>query len=233
MRKTTALLGWMLLLAGCQQSQVDKVIERLPDPLVQGPAAPAAARPAAPRPKPQPKPAPRRPTSTDAAAYRRRGWIPARGISPRWRCVVIHHSATCVGGAKRFDTFHRNVRGWDELGYHFVIGNGTDTPDGTIEVGSRWTKQKHGAHCKTPDNFYNDHGIGICLVGDFESAPPSAKQIASLIGLLEFLVEYAKIRPEQISTHGRVTGKTSCPGKHFPYHEVKRRLARQIWAASN
>ena len=29
------------------------------------------------------------------------------------------------------------AKGWDELGYHFVIGNGTDTRDGQVEVGSR------------------------------------------------------------------------------------------------
>ena len=67
---------------------------------------------------------------------------------------------------------HRRDNQWDELGYHFVIGNGTHTGDGQVEVGSRWGKQKHGAHCKTPDNYYNDHGIGICLVGNFENSNP-------------------------------------------------------------
>ena len=33
------------------------------------------------------------------------------------------------------------------------IGNGSDTVDGQIEVGSRWVKQKVGAHAKTPDNW--------------------------------------------------------------------------------
>ncbi|MFQ5589758.1 MAG: peptidoglycan-binding protein, partial [Phycisphaerae bacterium] len=61
--------------------------------------------------------------------------MPRRGrISPRWTTIVIHHSATETGGASLFDRFHRK-RGWDGLGYHFVIGNGTDTPDGLIEVG--------------------------------------------------------------------------------------------------
>ena len=39
------------------------------------------------------------------------------------------------------DHWHRD-RGFDELGYHFVIGNGTNSGDGQIEVGPRWTKQK-------------------------------------------------------------------------------------------
>src|SRR5579863_9129173 len=60
------------------------------------------------------------PTPSDAA------WLPPHP-SDRWQCIVIHHSASDVGGAERFDRWHR-AKGWDELGYHFVIGNGTDTP---------------------------------------------------------------------------------------------------------
>ena len=108
-------------------------------------------------------------------------WYPrGRRISPRWTTVIIHHSATDGGGARSFDRYHRKSNGWDELGYHFVIGNGTDTPDGFVEVGSRWHKQKHGAHCKTRGNYYNEHGIGICLVGDFTKTRRTARQLASL-----------------------------------------------------
>src|SRR5438270_9583625 len=55
-------------------------------------------------------------------------WFPPHS-SDRWTCIVIHHSASEEGGADRFDEWHRQ-RGWDELGYHFVIGNGTDTAMG-------------------------------------------------------------------------------------------------------
>jgi len=138
---------------------------------------------------------------------------------------VIHHSATDCGGAARFDRHHRLNNGWDELGYHFVIGNGTDTPDGAIEVGSRWHKQKHGAHCKTPDNYHNEHGIGICLVGNFQKAPPSAAQLASLRRLAAFLMRETHIRPDQIRTHRGITGKTACPGRYFSLSALKQSLA--------
>src|SRR3954454_23857013 len=55
-------------------------------------------------------------------------WMP-REPSDRWQCIVIHHSGGVSGGAMKFDDWHR-TKGWDELGYHFVIGNGTDTADG-------------------------------------------------------------------------------------------------------
>ena len=94
------------------------------------------------------------------------GWVPPTP-SRRWTCIVIHHSGTEVGGARRFDRAHR-TRGWDELGYHFVVGNGSDTADGQVEVGPRWKAQKYGAHCRSPEDYYNEHGIGICLVGNFD-----------------------------------------------------------------
>src|SRR5690606_32161137 len=75
------------------------------------------------------------------------GWN-ARAAGRKWQWIVIHHSATPTGGAVEFDKLHRETNGWDELGYHFVIGNGTNTKDGMVEVGPRWVKQKHGAHAK-------------------------------------------------------------------------------------
>lgn len=151
-------------------------------------------------------------------------WTPRRGISGRWKYIVVHHSASAGGNASRFDAYHRNVNHWDELGYHFVIGNGTASGDGQIEVGPRWLKQKHGAHCKTPDNQYNDHGIGICLVGDFRSRQPSPAQMASLTRLTRFLMQECDIRASDVVTHGGVTGKTVCPGQKFPLHSLRRSI---------
>jgi len=149
-------------------------------------------------------------------------WYPAgRRISPRWTTIVLHHSATVQGGARRFDKSHRESNGWDELGYHFVIGNGTDTPDGHVEVGSRWHKQKHGAHCKTPNNYYNDHGIGICLVGDFTKSSPTPRQLDSARDLVRFLSDACRIPASRVTTHGAVTRKTACPGRRFPLESIR------------
>ena len=149
-------------------------------------------------------------------------WLPQGGrISPRWTTIVLHHSATAIGGARRFDKFHRESNGWEELGYHFVIGNGTDTPDGLVEIGSRWHKQKHGAHCKTPNNYYNDHGIGICLVGDFTRTSPTPRQIAAARDLVRFLTHACRIPADRVTTHGAVTRKTECPGRHFPLGGIR------------
>jgi N-acetylmuramoyl-L-alanine amidase len=153
-------------------------------------------------------------------------WVPDNP-STRWECIVIHHSASDFGGAVRIDQWHR-AKGWDELGYHFVIGNGTDTADGAVEAGPRWKKQKYGAHCKTPDEYYNQHGIGICLVGNFDNYDPSSAQMRSLQSLCSFLSKRFHIAPDHIFTHGGITGKTDCPGKRFDVVKFRSELALSL-----
>src|ERR1700759_4757278 len=161
-------------LVGCQSQT--SMVGQLPSPNFAGPVAVAPVMPAPVVVKPTPT-TPKAQPQTPMAGIPR-SWTPP--VAPRsWQAIVIHHSATPAGGAARFDREHRE-KGWDELGYDFVIGNGTDTGDGQVEVGSRWTKQKIGAHAKTPDNWYNEHAIGICLVGDFESDRPTAAHMRSL-----------------------------------------------------
>lgn len=226
MRFSTAIIGLTLALAaglsGCATAPSPS-----PDPyadrIYKGPPPPAPSRPYPPGRSASPAP---RSASAGGA------WFPPGGrISSRWTDIVIHHSATDVGGAVRFDQFHRNEKGWDELGYHFVIGNGTDTPDGAIEVGSRWKSQKHGAHCKTPNNYYNDHGIGICLVGNFDKSSPSRAQLASLKRLTEFLIREARISPSRVHTHGEITHSTACAGRNFPISGFRRSV--QLTASSH
>ena len=149
-----------------------------------------------------------------------RAWVPPVK-SDRWECIVIHHSATDFGGAARFDKGHK-AKGWDELGYHFVIGNGSDTRDGLVEVGPRWTEQRHGAHCRSPEDYYNEHGIGICLVGNFDEGPPSEAQQRSLAKLVRYLCRTYNIPASHVYTHGGVTHQTRCPGSHFDLKALRR-----------
>jgi hypothetical protein len=166
------------------------------------------------------------------------GEAPAEWFPPvadhDWEVIVVHHSASDAGSAKIFDAAHR-AKGWDELGYHFVIGNGSNTPDGYVEVGPRWFKQKHGAHCKTPSNYYNDYGIGICLVGDFDTSRPTAAQMESLHRLVAFLTQRYHISPNHIFGHGEVRGtSTHCPGRYFPMYELRYwcSYSTPIWAST-
>jgi len=205
--------GLGLIVSGCATDR-KAIVTHLPPPAYETRPAPRVterhfAPPAAPRPRVEQVP---------------RNWSPPGGVSNRWKTIVIHHSASQSGNARKFDSYHRNVNHWDELGYHFVIGNGTDSGDGEVEVGSRWVKQKHGAHCKTQNNYYNDHGIGICLVGDFRRSGPSPAQMRSLTRLVRFLTRQCRIGAEGIVSHGGVTGKTICPGPRFPMYALRSAL---------
>ena len=138
----------------------------------------------------------------------------------QWRHIVLHHSATAGGNAERFDRFHREQRGWDELAYHFVIDNGQGGPDGLVEVGSRWASQKHGAHTGgTPGDEYNQHGIGICLVGDFTRTGPTRAQLKSLDKLVRRLMAEHDIPASRVIGHGEAPGADSaCPGAAFQHY---------------
>ena len=156
----------------------------------------------------------------NGAASAPRAWTPTVK-SNRWECIVIHHSATDFGGARRFDKGHKD-KGWDDLGYHFVIGNGSDTRDGLVEVGPRWKEQRHCAHCRSPEDYYNEHGIGICLVGNFDEDKPTAAQTQSLAKLVRFLCRKYNIPASRVYTHGGVTHQTRCPGKHVDLKALRR-----------
>ncbi|MBE7445867.1 MAG: N-acetylmuramoyl-L-alanine amidase [Planctomycetia bacterium] len=142
-----------------------------------------------------------------------------------WKYIVIHHSATAKGNAARFDHYHRKEKKWEYgLAYHFVIGNGSFSGDGEIEVGERWKKQIHGAHTANID--CNRVAIGICLVGDFEhDGAPTENQIDALVRLMQYLSRKYTIASSDILQHKQVHQKcTACPGKNFPFAEVKTRL---------
>lgn len=147
--------------------------------------------------------------------------IDAGAPEREWTSIVFHHSATAAGSAQSFDAYHRTHNGWRSLGYHFVIGNGNEMPDGAIEAGPRWKAQDAGAHANSTE--YNQHGIGICLVGNFDLFPPTEKQIEAARALAAALARRYRIPPSHIYGHGQIRegGGTACPGKLFPMEKVK------------
>lgn len=216
------LIVTMLALASCQPTTSTTV--SLPKPNFDAPVIAKAPGPTAtgiftPR-----QAAPAAPVKTVAQTGPKE-WVPT--AQPRqWKWIIIHHSATTRGGAVAFDKMHK-AKGWDELGYHFVIGNGTDTKDGLIEVGSRWPKQKWGAHAKTADNRYNDYGIGICLVGNFDIDRPTAAQMQSVSKLVAYLMKTYKIPASNVLGHGE-TKATDCPGKNMSIATVRKMATQMI-----
>lgn len=140
----------------------------------------------------------------------------------RWRYLVVHNSGTRQGNAKAFEYYHTNVRKMPNgLAYQFVIGNGTSSGDGEIEIGSRWRKQINGGHVHS--DYLNNIAIGICLVGDFNQGKPTPKQLESLDELIRYLRQrVGKIDNKWavVKAHREINPPrwpTDCPGNDFPY----------------
>ncbi|MGD2095575.1 MAG: peptidoglycan recognition family protein [Phycisphaerales bacterium] len=156
-----------------------------------------------------------------------RDWLPPSRLEHKWTAIVIHHSATMNGNAAIFNRMHKEERHWEGVGYDFVIGNGTDSGDGQVEVTFRWRKQIAGAHCGgTLNNWANKEAIGICLVGDFNRTVPTTRQMQSLSKLVNFLQKRYRISSSRIFGHNSTPGArvTDCPGEKFPMAKLKTML---------
>ena len=145
----------------------------------------------------------------------------------RWQFIVVHNSGTRQGNAHVFDYYHRHVRRMQNgLAYHFVIGNGTSTGNGQIEVGDRWRRQINGGHVHS--DYLNNISLGICLVGDFNRDQPTRAQLDACDELIRYLRERCggtgrgdiPVKPHREINPPR--WPTDCPGDVFPYSWFRR-----------
>jgi len=145
----------------------------------------------------------------------------------RWQFIVVHNSGTRQGNARVFDYYHKHVRRMQNgLAYHFVIGNGTSTGNGQIEVGDRWRRQINGGHVHS--DYLNNISLGICLVGDFNRDQPTRAQLDACEELIRYLRQRCggtgrgaiPVKPHREINPPR--WPTDCPGDDFPYSWFRR-----------
>lgn len=96
--------------------------------------------------------------------------------SNKWRTIKVHTTGNDVGSAHILETTHQAVLG-NSLLYHFVIGNGSQSKDGQIEIGTRWTEQQ-------PSPLSNNSTIHIALVSDEFTTFSQNKSLNELISYL-------------------------------------------------
>ncbi len=120
--------------------------------------------------------------------------------------IIVHCSDSNWGSAFEIDKWHRQ-RGFDCIGYHFVIQNGYNTSnsyidilDGMIEVGR--SPNKLGAHAKGYNNY-----LGICLIGKKDFTENQFNNLKILINSLCTLYDLPK---DRVIGHYDVSSKT-CP----------------------
>src|SRR5262245_3380810 len=119
----------------------------------------------------------------------------------RWRSIVIHHSGQPAGDAESIRRAHL-ASGARMMGYHFLIGNGNGMGDGAVYVGERWVRQIAGWHAVGPEaEYYNQHAIAICLIGNGDRRPFTDRQISQLVSLVRRLQRQLGIPASAVRLH--------------------------------
>ncbi len=157
------------------------------------------------------------------------GLLPAAGMeaaSPLrvWRYIVIHHSGAASGNEAIIEAEHLRRGMENGMAYHFLIGNGSaGLGDGEVVEGRRWKRQIQGGHAH--QDYLNECGIGICLVGNLNLRAPTERQMRSLTQLVLKLQERFQIPDDNIHGHGEFYGEDSeCPGHFFNWVVFRERL---------
>lgn len=216
----SVLWSGLVFVVGCYQPTVVPPLASIPRPV----APPVVAAPAMPPQLPEltlPK-IPLTPTPTGNP------WTPK--TKPRdWKYVVLHHTAAEEGSVESIHEIHlknkdKSGNPWLGIGYHFVIGNGKGMGDGEIEPTFRWREQLQGAHAGVGE--YNQQGIGIVLIGNFEKTAPTAAQLTAVKRLVGVMKQSYSIDNDHVVGHGDVKA-TECPGRKFPLNDVRISVAVQ------
>lgn len=138
--------------------------------------------------------------------------------------IVVHHTGeTNIVNGRPSDEmvraiyyYHTIVKGWGDIGYHYVIGK-----DGEIFEGKAGGDKVVGAHV-----YCNNIGtVGVSVMGNFQNDKPSTKQINSLKATIAKLATKYNLNVEQYTSfHGesipnlvghRDLGATACPGTNL------------------
>lgn len=158
--------------------------------------------------------------------------------------IIIHHSLTPDGATVSWQairTYHTSYRRngkivtpeaardmmargltvekpWRAIGYHF----GIELVNNRYEILGGRSMTEPGAHCL--DRGMNSHSLGICLVGNFDLAPPPQLQWDGAVDLVRSLMDIWKIKAERVFGHNEMAAYKSCPGKRFDMNRFRQNL---------
>lgn len=132
----------------------------------------------------------------------------------RFTHITIHCSASDWGCADVIRQWHE-ARGWDTIGYHFVILNGFPHSskhyipllNGVIEPGR--DLKFYGAHVRG----HNRGNIGICLIGNEIF---TYKQLNAMRDLVNYLMYKYGIPLNNVRGHCEYTSRKTCPNMPMP-----------------
>ena len=143
--------------------------------------------------------------------------------------VIVHHSVTFntltnyQNVVRNIYLFHTRDNGWSDIGYNYLIAQ-----DGTIFEG-----RSAGSQSVENDNVRGAHfcgknsgTMGICLLGNYQTAQPTDTAIASLVRLTAWKLQKEDLDPYGERTHSANTNlptiaghrngcATKCPGDNL------------------
>jgi hypothetical protein len=123
--------------------------------------------------------------------------------------ITIHHTVG-ISTPQSIASYHVNTNNWPGISYHYVIEQ-----NGKISMTNYPTTISFHAGVAGEQN--NEYGLGIALVGNFTSQPPTQAQIEST----RKLVDYLKLqlpRAKYVLPHRNMPGQTTaCPGNLWQF----------------
>lgn len=137
--------------------------------------------------------------------------------------VLVHCSDSTWGDAAEIARWHK-AKGWNTIGYHYVITNGHTTSkgayvparDGALETGR--PEATVGAHCPA----YNARSVAVCLIG---RGTYSAAQLARLTETIADVCTRYNIPAERVIGHCEA-GQASRPPGSCPMLDMDALRAR-------
>lgn len=119
--------------------------------------------------------------------------------------VIVHCSATPAGRdvtAADIRRWHKEERGFADIGYHFVV-----RLDGTVECGRPLAKT--GAHCRG----HNSRSVGVCYAGGIggDGRPADTRTQAQREALLGLLTALCRRFPGAVIHGHRDFAPKACP----------------------
>ncbi|XP_066109400.1 N-acetylmuramoyl-L-alanine amidase [Saccopteryx bilineata] len=150
--------------------------------------------------------------------------------------LYVHHTylpsppctafVSCAANMRSMQRFHQDTRGWDDIGYSFVVGS-----DGYVYEGRGWYWV--GAHTRG----HNSCGFGVAFVGNYTADLPAKAALRTVRDVLpRCAVRAGLLQPDYSLLGHRQLVHTTCPGEalfhllrtwpHFDAN-VKPRTARR------
>lgn len=133
--------------------------------------------------------------------------------------IIVHCSDSGFGNVSLIRKWHLE-RGWDDIGYHFVIYNGRPEHSDKYEpfydgatLHGRSLKYI-GAHCEG----HNSNSIGVCLVGDYFFT--YQQLFIALPVLIKNIIGQYGMEPCNVFPHRKFNVNKTCPNlgpSYFKY----------------